>query len=449
MMKKLQLLIAIFFIATTALWAQTGNIVTMTTTETEDIYILVSYTGTGSITANGLNLANDDWTDISSIAGGDVIINATGSIQLIYLDVTETSLTQLNVSQAIYLTALNCYANQLTELDITNNTALVALDCDDNLLTELDITKCTELEELYCDFNQLTELDVANNTELTDLACAHNQLTQLDLSNNTELTYLSCEYNQLTELNVTQNEVLKYLYCYNNQLTELETNTALIELHCNDNLLTKLHLTNSTALDRLYCENNQLTELDITSNTALSWLSCYANQLSYLDLSNNPNIWLMYANFQTIEVAVSAGATTFSNPIYYHNGTEVEDVQINGTAYAYGASIDIPASNTLNFTTNNSYYGDTYSGVINIVTSNSIDSFNTLSLNLYPNPATNQVTISGIAAGDIITVSDLSGKQIMQMRATADVQNIDISTLRAGTYVLSAGNARGKLVVSY
>jgi len=73
---------------------------------------------------------------------------------------------------------------------------------------------------------------------------------------------------------------------------------------------------------------------------------------------------------------------------------------------------------------------------------------NNITLSLYPNPATNQVTITGIKAGDMIVVSDISGRQVMQLRATSEEQTIDISTLRAGIYVLSSGNARGKLVVS-
>ena len=66
---------------------------------------------------------------------------------------------------------------------------------------------------------------------------------------------------------------------------------------------------------------------------------------------------------------------------------------------------------------------------------------NNTTLNLYPNPATNQVTIAGITAGDIIMVSDISGRQVMQVRATAEEQTIDISTLRAGVYVVKTNQS--------
>ena len=78
-----------------------------------------------------------------------------------------------------------------------------------------------------------------------------------------------------------------------------------------------------------------------------------------------------------------------------------------------------------------------------------IKDFNTNELNIYPNPATNQITISELVCGDIIAITDLRGRRLMELRAAAQTQNIDISKLPAGVYVLSAGNLRGKLVISY
>ena len=474
-MKKIFTIIIALFIAGTALMAQTGNIVSMTTTETEPVTIFYEYTGTGSITANGVNLTDDNSADISPATDGSIIINATGSIQLTYLSVSDISLTQLDISQAIYLEELECEDNQLTELDITNNTALTWLYCNSNQLTELDATHNTELEDLRCSDNQLTQLFLPNSIALTDLFCYYNQLTELDVTNNTELTMLSCSLNMLTELDVTNNIRLVYLECY----------------------------------------YNQLSELDVTNNVELVELFCSYNQLSSLDLSGIQNLLSLEADEQAVKVAVLEGAITFPNPIYYHNASEVEHAQINGIAYAFGT--DVPMQDIeLNFTTNSPYYGSPFSGMIFTVTgvqvtfiSNggteiepivvalnkpigtivceyqdytldgwyteetfvnkwnletdlvtetmtlyakwdilSIDNFDTPSLTLYPNPATNQVTISGISAGDIIMVSDLSGRQVMRLRATAETQTIEISNLRAGVYVLSAGNTRGKLVIN-
>ena len=477
MKTKLQLLIAIIFIASSALMAQTGDIVTMKTAITTPISMTVGYTGTGSIIANGVNMSNsEEIFGISPNSDGNIIITATGSIQLNFLVIDSIRLTHLDVSQAIYLWGLYCEYNQLTELDVKSNTAL---------------------SRLYCGDNQLTKLDVTNNIGLIMLFCQSNQLTELDVTKNTALTQLWCQGNQLTELNVTNN-------------------FALGGLHCSSNQLTELNITNNTELKVLFCDSNQLTKLDIRNNTALAWLHCGYNQLTSLDLSNKPNLESLHANSQAIEVAVLDGATTFSNPIYYHNGTEVEHAQIDGTTYAFGSNIDIPASNTLNFTTNNPYEGNPFGGEITFVPGTlvtfvtnggteiepmvvkiggvigtvvckrpshsiegwyteetfenkwnletdtvttsmtlyanwilGIDDFAIPALNLYPNPASGSVNISSISAGDIITVNDLSGRKLMQVRATTDEQSIDVSTLRAGVYVVSTNGGRNtKLVVS-
>lgn len=55
--------------------------------------------------------------------------------------------------------------------------------------------------------------------------------------------------------------------------------TALKELYCANNSLTKLSLKNNTALTTLVCNDNQLTELDLSANTNMKKVACYNNQI--------------------------------------------------------------------------------------------------------------------------------------------------------------------------
>ena len=520
-MKKYFLTALALLLTTIALMAQTGDIVSMRTLDTSPVSMSVEYSGTGSITANGTNLNNGSETfGITPDDYRNIIINATENVQLTYLNLFlyNKYLTQLNVSQAIYLTTLRCSWNLLTELDLTNNSELTELSCVSNALTELDVTNNTELTQLHCFRNQLNELDVTNNSKLIQLHCYINQLTELDVTNNTKLEQLNCGDNQLRELNVTNNPALTELSCSWNLLTELDltNNTALKELNCSGNPLTELDVTNSTALTQLWCYSNRLTELDITNNTALTYLRCSFNRISSLDLSHNPNITKLEAESQLVTVAVLNGSTYFSNPIYYHNGVSVEDIQINGTTYAYGVAIPIPSNNTLFFNTNSSYEGNSFRGNINIVPGvrvkfvsnggteiepiiaalgkpigaitcireehilegwyteasfvnkwdlitdpvteamtlyakweviNGVENFNASSLNIYPNPATNQVTISGISTGDKIVLMDYSGRKIMELRSASQEQAIDVGGLSAGVYIISVNGRIGKLAV--
>jgi len=418
-MKKFVTTLAAILIIATSANAQTGNIVTMKRANENATSMTVKYTGSGTITANGVNLNNGSSTTgiTPNSADSTITITTTGDIQLTYLTVFNRNLTKLNVSQAVYLDTLYCYLNQLDTLDVSKNTALTYLSCYSNQLDTLDVSKNTALTYLSCYSNQLEALDVSKNTDLTELRCYSNQLEALDLSKNTALTYLSCYSNQLEALDLSKNTALTYLSCYSNQLDTLDVskNTGLTSLYCYSNQLSALDVSKNTALRTLYCYSNQLSALDVSKNTALTRLDCYSNQLSALDVSKNTDLAILYcysnqlsaldvskntaltdlrcysnqltaldiskntllttllAQGQQIDVPILAEATTFSNPIYYHNKTDVEAVMISGTPYAYEASIPLiplPAApqDTLQFTTSKTISsGNPFGGVLTFV----------------------------------------------------------------------------------
>ena len=78
-----------------------------------------------------------------------------------------------------------------------------------------------------------------------------------------------------------------------------------------------------------------------------------------------------------------------------------------------------------------------------------IDDIEINKFGIYPNPASENITITGIKAGDKITICELSGRKVVELNATAEVQTIDISSLSTGVYIINVGNGviAGKLVV--
>ena len=62
------------------------------------------------------------------------------------------------------------------------------------------------------------------------------------------------------------------------------------------------------------------------------------------------------------------------------------------------------------------------------------ESINTLSV--YPNPAKNQFSISGVSERFSLRIFDLNGKQVLQDEITVDGQQISIGNLRSGHYLL-------------
>lgn len=68
------------------------------------------------------------------------------------------------------------------------------------------------------------------------------------------------------------------------------------------------------------------------------------------------------------------------------------------------------------------------------------------SLVLYPNPASEAITITGTNAGARLSVSKLDGRTVMTTTVAAHTTRLDISRLPAGTYIVKAGAHTAKLV---
>jgi hypothetical protein len=64
---------------------------------------------------------------------------------------------------------------------------------------------------------------------------------------------------------------------------------------------------------------------------------------------------------------------------------------------------------------------------------------------VFPNPAQNQITIKSKIGASII-ISDLMGKIVLQKQLVAVTENIDISNLANGMYIVHLGNSTTKLI---
>ena len=69
-------------------------------------------------------------------------------------------------------------------------------------------------------------------------------------------------------------------------------------------------------------------------------------------------------------------------------------------------------------------------------------------LSLYPNPAVDFITVSGLTEDEkTISISDLSGRRIIHIGVDSDATTIDVSNLPTGTYILTTGYRNVKLMV--
>lgn len=67
-------------------------------------------------------------------------------------------------------------------------------------------------------------------------------------------------------------------------------------------------------------------------------------------------------------------------------------------------------------------------------------------IELYPNPAIEQVTLTNTQKGQMIVVFDIAGKQIMSIDVNSDVSTFPVSTLNTGTYFVKILNREGQTI---
>jgi hypothetical protein len=105
------------------------------------------------------------------------------------------------------MTGIEAFIN-LRYLDLAN----LAMETPLNLITYLDVSANTSLEYLDCSYNQLNTLIIGNNDKLLEMDCSAQFLTRLDLSGCPNLRILSCYGNPFEELDLSNSTQLEVLH---------------------------------------------------------------------------------------------------------------------------------------------------------------------------------------------------------------------------------------------
>jgi len=306
------------------------------------------------------------------------------------------SITNLTGIEAfINLTQLNCSGNPINTLDVSNNTALTLLQCVSNGLSTIDVTANNSLVVLNVGSNSLSSLNITQNPLLQELSFQFNELTSIDISNNPSLVLISGYNNLLTSINLSTALNLTELLCYTNQLTSLNVSA-------------------NTQLEDLRCGNNSLGSLDISSNPNLIKLSCQNSNLTSLNLKNGNNL-----NFDFV--------VAFSNP-------NLICVEVDNASY----SSNNWSGGNFNFETQ-TIFSENCATFLNVST-NTID----YSINLFPNPAKDQLTIE-LKVPSQLTVMNLLGELVLRTNLNAGNNTVDVSSYPSGVYLIQVTNEDGSV----
>lgn len=344
---------------------------------------------------------------------------------------------------------------QVLSLDVTKATALKDLTANANKLTSIDLTKNTELEKLTIGNNQLTSIDISKCTKLTELIINNNLLTAIDITKNQALQNLTISQNKFTgELDLSTNPTIKYVYALNMELNSVKigNNTASKPwFSFNYNKLTSIDASGiqDAGNATLFLIGNQLTEIKLPANQmknlnvsknnftlatlpapSVAKIFNYAPQNDYviaesykvgdvLDLSSQTSATLntQFAVYKSDKTALTEGSdyTVADGKITFLTAQEAVYVTMNSALYSKFTGTSIYK------TTVTKVEGSTG---INAVTAQGVK----------VSTAGNEISISGLAQGDAVTVANLGGAVVASFHANSANAHVQAAK---GLYIVS------------
>lgn len=348
------------------------------------------------------------------------------------------------------INSLQCNNNQITAIDISNNTSLTSFECGNNLLTSLDVNNNPILAYFYCQGNQLTSIDVTNNPALNFLHCYGNQLTSLNLSNNPALINLNIDNNFITSLDISNCPNIAQIQCQFNDLTSFikGTNNLLTTFYATDNEFTTIDLSNLPALYTASVNNANLTSINVQNSSNLAYLYVSGNALTNIDLSTNVNLESFYAGSNEFT------SLDFSGHVDLHE-LILNDNLLTSLNFANGNNSNIgtnyfKANNNPNLTcievddvaystTNWTFVDPGASFSLDCASSTSIKENAFIELSVFPNPASDVITVTSDAQIEEISVFDTYGNLVN----TFSSSSFSVSHLSSGIYFLNITTANG------
>ncbi|TYA58977.1 T9SS type A sorting domain-containing protein [Formosa maritima] len=386
-----------------------------------------------NIDTNGLNgnILNSDAIGITQLSLSDNYIHDLSGLEafvnLKALDCSFNNLSSIDLSQNIHLEELNANENQINSINVTLNSKLEFLSLSSNQLSFIDITNNLDLEHLSINLNNLTSLNVSNNINLDYLSCYSNNLPSIDVINNTNLKYLFINDNELMNLDVSQNILLKTLSCGSNELTtiNLEDNSELNYLDCRINNITSLDLSVCIDLKRLFVSNNLLSELDVSNHPELLLLYARYNNLTSLDISNNPDLrWIRCEGNNLSNVDFRNGNNSRISEFVMTENSNLSCIFVDDAEAGYLANWLIDDASAF-------VEDESDCEALSVV-----EEELTIGFNMFPNPATEMVSISINTNQADLEIYSIKGQLILNKPLTFGKNIIQLNALSSGMYLV-------------
>lgn len=396
--------------------------------------------GNGEKVTSEVIPAFDGWNqvNVSGTVSGEGKVKIYGD-NIVYFEcssrVDGAQVLSLDVTKATTLKDLTANTNKLTSIDLTKNTELTKLTINNNQLTNIDISKCTQLTTLDITNNLLTAIDITKNQALQTLKIGQNKLTgELDLSTNPTIKSVYALKNELTSVKIGNNTASKPYFSFNeNKLTSIDASgindAKNATLFLIGNQLTEIKLP-ATQMKSLNITKNNFTLATLPAPSVAKFFT-YAPQNDYviaksykvgdvLDLSSQTSATLntQFAVYKSDKTALTVGTdyTVTDGKITFLTAQEAVYVTMS-SALLYSK---FTGSNIYK-TTVTKVEGSTG---INAVTAQGVK----------VNTAGNEITISGLAQGDAVTVANLGGAVVANFHANSANAHVQAAK---GLYIVS------------
>ncbi len=111
-------------------------------------------------------------------------------------------MTTLDVSHNVWMYQLQYSGNKIKNIDLSKNVNLERLYIEKNDITSIDLSKNIKLRDIYFQNNKIESMDFSHNADLSFVFGQNNELTNIDFTGNNKLTKLDLTHNNLSSLDV-------------------------------------------------------------------------------------------------------------------------------------------------------------------------------------------------------------------------------------------------------
>lgn len=220
---------------------------------------------------------------------------------------------------------------------------------------------------------------------------------------------------------------------------DLSFNTLLISARFEGcATLPSLNVSGLTSLFQLDIFGTAISTIDLSTNTGLTELIARNSQLTDLDLSNNPNIVVVNArncNLMSLDM---------------RNGNNANVTSFNSDFNSNLTCIFVDDSSEPNLATWTVDGGSTFVETDPECATLSREVQTISQFNVYPNPATSQVTIESTVSNGQIEIFNITGKRVLSKTISLGENSLNVSSLVSGVYlarISSNGNIETKKLI--